>query len=101
MISVKPSSFGRLISFVRRYPGGARKRQHLANTVTRYVEMARQFPLPHTITAGKPKLPIKFHGVNLLALPAAAKREKVDNFYAARTANRAALKWPNFAPPFS
>ena len=78
-----------------------RKRQHLANTVTRYVEMARQFPLPHTIAARKPKLPIKFHGVILLTLPAAAKREKVDNFYAARTANRAALTWPNFARPFS
>ncbi|MGR3545762.1 MAG: hypothetical protein ACU0CB_02150, partial [Roseovarius sp.] len=46
-------------------------------------------------------LQIKFHGVNLLALPAAARREKVDDFYAARTANTTALPWSNFAPPFS
>ncbi|MGX0879627.1 hypothetical protein ACSSV4_004337, partial [Roseovarius sp. MBR-154] len=31
----------------------------------------------------------------------AARREKVDDFYAARTANTTALPWSNFAPPFS
>jgi hypothetical protein len=46
-------------------------------------------------------LQIKFHSVNLLSLPDAAKREKVDDFYPARTANRAALPWSSFAPPFS
>ncbi|WP_211309197.1 hypothetical protein, partial [Celeribacter persicus] len=31
----------------------------------------------------------------------AARREKVDDFYAARTVNTTALPWSNFAPPFS
>jgi len=63
--------------------------------------MARQLPLAHPLAARQPDLPIKLHGVNLLTLPAIAKREKVDDFYAARTANTTALPWSNFAPPFS
>jgi len=63
--------------------------------------MARQLPLAHPLAARQPDLPIKFHSVNLLALPAAARKEKVDDFYAARTTNTAALPWSNFAPPFS
>jgi hypothetical protein len=62
--------------------------------------MARQIPLAHPLAARQPDLQIKFHGVYLLALHAAARREKVDDFYAARTANMAALPWSNFAPPF-
>ena len=61
--------------------------------------MACQLPLAHPLAARQPDLPIKFHGVNLLALPAAARREKVDDFYAAGTANTAALPWSSFTPP--
>ena len=60
-----------------------RKRQHLANAVARNIEMPSQFPLAHPLTARQPDLQIKFHGVNLLALPAAARREK----------------WTTFTPP--
>ncbi|MFN8684136.1 hypothetical protein ACDP63_23920, partial [Paracoccus sp. P2] len=33
--------------------------------------------------------------------PAVAEREKVDDFYAARSSSMPPLPWPNFSPPFS
>ncbi len=50
------------------------------STVARYVEMPRQHPLAHTLAARHPELPVKFHGVYLLVLPAAARREKWTTF---------------------
>ncbi|WP_306751114.1 hypothetical protein [Paracoccus actinidiae] len=38
---------------------------------------------------------------NPRALPAAAEREKVDDFYAARSSSMPPLPWTSFSPPFS
>src|SRR3546814_5320626 len=49
--------------------GWGRIRQHLANTVARYVEMPRRLALGHAVPTGDADLPIKFHGIDLPALP--------------------------------
>ncbi|WP_205962257.1 hypothetical protein, partial [Paracoccus siganidrum] len=41
------------------------------------------------------------HAVDPPALPATAEREKVDDFYTARSSTKPPLPWTNFAPPFS
>src|SRR5690606_13563395 len=70
--------------------------------VARYVEMLRCRPGAHAARAGKTNLQVKFHGVNPSSLLASiAKREKVDDFYAARSSTSPPLPWSNFAPPFS
>src|SRR5690606_6253311 len=75
---------------------------HLADRVARYVEMLRCRPGAHAARAGKTNLQVKFHGVNPSSLLASiAKREKVDDFYAARSSTSPPLPWSNFAPPFS
>lgn len=55
---------------------GNRKGNHLANTVTRYVEMARRLPLAHSLAASQTDLLTEFHGVYLLALLAKNKKGK-------------------------
>src|SRR5690606_12815499 len=77
-------------------------RQHLANRVARYVEMLRCLALAHAFRARQTNPQVKFHGVNPSSLLARiAKREKVDDFYAARSSTSPPLPWSNFAPPFS
>ena len=95
MISVKPSSFGRLIGFCRRQPpsrackhalpgnGRRRERLNLVDTVARDVEVTRRSALAHAVGAGLTILPVKFHGIDLQALHATARR----------------TKWPTFTPP--
>jgi hypothetical protein len=78
-----------------------RERQHLRYAVARNVEMTRCLSLAHPFATRQANLQIQIHGVNLPALLAVTRRAKVDDFYAARTANMAALPWSNFAPPFS
>jgi hypothetical protein len=64
--------------------------------------MLRRLALAHSFSASQANPQIKFHGVNPSSLLAAiAKREKVDDFYAARSNTTPPLPWPNFAPPFS
>src|SRR3546814_16691152 len=49
--------------------------QHLANTVARYVEMPRRLALGHAVPTGDADLPIKFHGIDLPALPARCRQD--------------------------
>src|SRR5690606_9770239 len=75
--------------------GWLRIRQHLADRVARYVEMLRRLALAHSFIASQANPQIKFHGVNPSSLLAAiAKREKVDDFYAARSNTTPPLPWP-------
>src|SRR3546814_11075786 len=55
--------------------GWGRIRQHLANTVARYVEMPRRLALGHAVPTGDADLPIKFHGIDLPALPARCRQD--------------------------
>ena len=73
MISVNPSSFGRLTGADRRYPGGDREAQHLLHALARDPEMTRRRALAHTVPTGETDLPIELHGENAPALPVARK----------------------------
>ena len=56
---------------------------------------------PTLIKMRTTNLQINFHGVNPPALPAQQFRQKVDDFYAARSGTIPALPWSNFAPPYT
>jgi hypothetical protein len=55
----------------------------LVDCVARNVEMTRRCALAHAVGAGQTNLPVKFHGINLQALHATARR----------------ANWPVFTPP--
>lgn len=63
--------------------GRDRKRHGLVDSVARNVEMARRSALAHAVGTGQTNLQTKFHGVDIQALHAAARR----------------AKWPVFTPP--
>ena len=60
-----------------------RERHDLVDGVARDVEMTRRCALAHAVGTGQPNLSIKFHGIHLQTLHAAARR----------------AKWPVFTPP--
>ena len=73
MISVNPSSFGRLTGADRRYPGGTEKLSiflTLSREIPKWRAAARSLMPSRT---GQTNLPIKLHGENAPALPAAGK----------------------------
>ncbi len=63
--------------------GRHREGYRLVDSVARDVEMACRRTLAHAVGAGQTNLPVKFHGIDLHVLPAAARR----------------TKWPVFTPP--
>ena len=75
MISVNPSSLGRLIAAWRRYPGGTEK-------LSIFLTLSREIPkcsaaaralMPSAQAKRRAPFPVKFHGENTPALPGVRK----------------------------
>ena len=99
MISVNPSSFGRLTGADRRYPGGTEK-------LSIFFTLSRE--IPKWRAAARSLMPSRqarrtFRYSSTVKMPPPSlppERAKVADFYAARSEPIPPLPWQTFAPPF-
>src|SRR5271169_1378278 len=100
MISVNPSSFGRLIGAVRRYPGGTEK-------PSIFLTLSRE--IPNRRAASRALIPsrwarrtFRYSSTVKMPPPSLLKgRAKVAEFYSAGSGTIPPLPWQTFPPPFS
>src|SRR5271169_4983430 len=100
MISVNPSSFGRLIGAVRRYPGGTEK-------LSIFFTLSRE--IPNRRAASRALIPsrwarrtFRYSSTVKMPPPSLLKgRAKVAEFYSASSGTIPPLPWHTFPPPFS
>src|SRR5271169_5956953 len=100
MISVNPSSFGRLIGAVRRYPGGTEK-PSIFLTLSREIPKGRAASRP-LIPSRQARRTFRYSSTVKMPPPSLLKgRAKVAEFYSASSGTIPPLPWQTFPPPFS
>lgn len=100
MISVNPSSFGRLTGALRRYPGGTEK-LNIFFTLSREIPNCRAASR-WLIPSAQAWRTLRYKStVKILPPSLSPERAKVADFYVARSRIIPPLPWPTIAPPFS